>query len=374
MRSVSSEGKHKCLPTTVCWGVKKEKRKRQSELRAKRETIMMNKAMITNETKKRNTRYSNNQETRKPLEQYDNSTLSIAFSCSILRNVPSDRQAVQLLGHIARITSIFKVNEIILFDDRFGISNSSDSVNSTTDNNEVAERAIRVLEYCECPQYLRKHLFKRHPDLQFAGLLYPLTIPHHYKIDDEWIYREGVVTKEKSPENKCSYINVGLENSILSDRRLKSGLRVTVKQNITDDKDNVPSSSLLTCKIVSPNEPFVELSIYWGYRVRYANTIDEVMSSPLFNEPYDVTIGTSDKGISVDSIQYFKKYKHALIVFGGVYGLESFFKPNENDGSTTSAEYFDFYVNTCPNQGTRTIRTEEAICISLASLRPLLCR
>jgi len=31
---------------------------------------------------------------------------------------------------------------------------------------------------------------------------------------------------------------------------------------------------------------------------------------------------------------------------------------------------FDLYVNTCPSQGSRTIRTEEAILISLAALQP----
>ena len=31
---------------------------------------------------------------------------------------------------------------------------------------------------------------------------------------------------------------------------------------------------------------------------------------------------------------------------------------------------FDMYLNTCPKQGSRTIRTEEAILVSLAALRP----
>jgi predicted SPOUT superfamily RNA methylase MTH1 len=29
-------------------------------------------------------------------------------------------------------------------------------------------------------------------------------------------------------------------------------------------------------------------------------------------------------------------------------------------------EVFDLYLNTCPNQGSRTIRTEEAVLISMA--------
>ena len=33
---------------------------------------------------------------------------------------------------------------------------------------------------------------------------------------------------------------------------------------------------------------------------------------------------------------------------------------------------FDMYINTCPNQGSRTIRSEEAILISLSYLQPAL--
>lgn len=35
-----------------------------------------------------------------------------------------------------------------------------------------------------------------------------------------------------------------------------------------------------------------------------------------------------------------------------------------------SSELFDMWVNTCPGQGSRTIRTEEAVLITLARLRP----
>lgn len=38
-------------------------------------------------------------------------------------------------------------------------------------------------------------------------------------------------------------------------------------------------------------------------------------------------------------------------------------------GSESSA-LFDMWVNTCPGQGSRTIRTEEAVLITLARLRP----
>ena len=42
----------------------------------------------------------------------------------------------------------------------------------------------RLLQYLECPQYLRKHIFPVHPDLRAVGLLAPLDAPHHLRIDE----------------------------------------------------------------------------------------------------------------------------------------------------------------------------------------------
>jgi predicted SPOUT superfamily RNA methylase MTH1 len=43
---------------------------------------------------------------------------------------------------------------------------------------------------------------------------------------------------------------------------------------------------------------------------------------------------------------------------------------NKLNSSENIAKNFDLYLNTCMNQGLRTIRTEEAILITLAVIRP----
>lgn len=53
----------------------------------------------------------------------------------------------------------------------------------------------RILQFCECPQYLRRKFFPMHPDLQFAGLLPPLDMPHHLRRGDVVPFREGVVVE-----------------------------------------------------------------------------------------------------------------------------------------------------------------------------------
>ena len=58
-------------------------------------------------------------------------------------------------------------------------------------------------------------------------------------------------------------------------------------------------------------------------------------------------------------------------MFGGVKGLEVALKQDEELKELEDpGVLFDLYLNTCPKQGSRTIRTEEAILVSLAALRP----
>ena len=88
-----------------------------------------------------------------------------------------------------------------------------------------------------------------------------------------------------------------------------------------------------------------------------------------------MTVGTSERGSNVDNCILRKeenqKFKHLLIVFGGVKGLEVALKQDQELSEIDDpSALFDIYLNTCPKQGSRTIRTEEAILVSLAALRP----
>jgi hypothetical protein len=67
-------------------------------------------------------------------------------------------------------------------------------------------------------------------------------------------------------------------------------------------------------------------------------------------------------------------FDHLLIVFGGVAGIE---ESVDADKSTAlpdkySRKLFDVWVNICPYQGSRTIRSEEAVFIALARLSPFI--
>jgi predicted SPOUT superfamily RNA methylase MTH1 len=72
----------------------------------------------------------------------------------------------------------------------------------------------------------------------------------------------------------------------------------------------------------------------------------------------------------------FKKYsgfKHSLIFFGGLGGIEGLvedLETNQNMQSSNIRKSFDEYINTCPEIGTRNLRTEESILMTLGALLP----
>lgn len=223
----------------------------------------------------------------------------------------------------------------------------------------------RILQYLECPQYLRKFFFPLHKDLKFSGLLNPLDAPHHLRQYNEFNFREGVISNKPFKDNKGSFVNIGLLNDCLIDTHLPAGLRVTVKLN--DDQDL--KSKKLRGTVVPPSQPRLDTGIYWGYNVRIAETLTEIFNQSPYENGYDLTIGTSDKGRSVHQIENKSmNYNHALIVFGGLQGLESAIENDDKVNVDDPSELFQEYVNVVPGQGSRTIRTEEAILIAMASL------
>lgn len=124
------------------------------------------------------------------------STVSIAVPGSILDNAQSQELRTYLAGQIARAACVFNVDEVIVFDD-VGIESASNPKRSRVEEtNEDGEQIrhccvqlARILQYLECPQYLRKFFFPLHKDLKFSGLLNPLDAPHHLRQQNDFIYR-----------------------------------------------------------------------------------------------------------------------------------------------------------------------------------------
>ncbi|XP_043662948.1 putative methyltransferase C9orf114 [Drosophila teissieri] len=305
-------------------------------------------------------------------EQANPSTLSIAVPGSILENAQSNELRAYVAGQIARAACIFRVNEVIVFDD-VGIATAretkrsyeADAKGSSTGTVRSSSLQLaRILQYLECPQYLRKYFFPLHKDLKYSGLLNPLDTPHHLRQQSKFRYREGVICDKKAKEGH-SYANVGLLNDVMVDKAIEPGVRVTVKMEHQSDNCKKQRGTL-----VSPDEPRRKTGVYWGYQVRIAHSLSEIFTKSPYASGYDVTLGTSDRGTNVHEVPNRSySFKHMLIVFGGLQGLESALANDEKLTVDEPELLFDHYVNVLPRQGSRTIRTEEALLIALAALQ-----
>ncbi|KAL1132423.1 hypothetical protein AAG570_010378 [Ranatra chinensis] len=290
-------------------------------------------------------------------------TISLVVPGSILDCAQSPQLQAYVAGQIARAACIYNVDEVIVFNDMGDTPSDGIVIDSDKSTWRSCVLLGRILQFLECPQYLRKCIFPIHKDLHYAGLLNPLDAPHHLRADDESLFREGIVTDKRGKHGKGCYANVGLMKPVYLEKTLKPGVRVTVKLLPKEE-----GSKKLKGIVVPPSFPRFECGTYWGYNVRLAKSLSEAIDGCPYKEGYDLLIGTSDKGTPVSEITLGNDYHHCLIVFGGVRGLEIVLETDDKLKVEDVSMLFHHYVNTCPRQGTRTIRTEEAILISLAQL------
>ena len=274
--------------------------------------------------------------------------LVIAIPVSVISDIPHLREKTLEIGLIGRAAAIFRVNEVIVFSDNIGAPY------------QKRERflIVNLLEYMETPQYLRKRLFKLKPELRYAGILPPLRTPHHplerrtkkLKVGDT---REGVII---AVNEGGSIVDIGVDNPILlPNKELLINKRVTIR---IIEAGKSP-------KIVLINRRQIET--YWGYSVTpFKGSFGKLTKSRKF----DLVIATSKSGTPFNKVTNklsteWKKAKSILVAFGApTRGLKEIIT-KEN---LSLNEVTDYIINTIPNQGTETVRTEEAIYASLALL------
>jgi predicted SPOUT superfamily RNA methylase MTH1 len=270
--------------------------------------------------------------------------LSVAIPASLIADTPHLREKTAKLGAIARACSIFRVDEVILYPD-----------DSKHDQRGEMQLCEELLGFIETPPYLRKRLFQLKPSLKFTGIFPPLQTPHHdvpnsihgIRAGD---VRDGVVLSSRGGR---LVVDVGLEETFGCRGNFPVGTRITVTLRDTGTD--------FTCEIVDRTK----ISIYWGYRVRQTKFR---LGTLLEKERYDLTVGTSRYGTNI--LDVWSKFSDSLKNAGSV--LVAFGSPRLglreilNQEGKEAAGSFDFFVNTVPEQSVATVRTEEALIISLS--------
>lgn len=276
--------------------------------------------------------------------------LCVAIPASFVSDVPHLREKTFRIGLVGRAVSIFRVDEVIVFTDM-----------PKTDQSRDINLISTILAYMETPQYLRKRLFKIQPELQYAGVLPPLRTPHHplanrtadLKIGE---FREGAVMGYSKED---TLVDVGVEQpALVAGVKLQTNTRVTVK--ITG-LGKQPKAILANHK---------EIKTYWGYRV----TVSQVPFGQMVKKKlFDLVVATSHRGKPIDTImdELVKSWKQShkiLLAFGA--STQGLFEIAMHERLKLE-DLANFIVNTIPDQGTETVRTEEAVYASLAILNTL---
>jgi predicted SPOUT superfamily RNA methylase MTH1 len=273
--------------------------------------------------------------------------LIIAIPASVISDTPHLREKTGKIGLIGRAAAIFRVDEIVVYRD-----------NPKTAQDSDLDLIATLLGYMETPQYLRKRLFRIEPRLQFAGILPPLRTPHHPvsgKTRDlrAGVYREGVVLSETK---EGLLVDVGVEQpALLREKQHTLAERLTLQVVKTDGRVEVQVANR------------VDVPDYWGYAVKVER---RSLRSAVEGAGADLALGTSRKGKALaeaagELAGRWKEAMSILVVFGsptrGLYEIAA-------DEGVRVEELLDFVVNTVPDQGSETVRTEEAVLASLAVL------
>jgi methyltransferase len=273
--------------------------------------------------------------------------LWITIPDSSLSDEQTKRDKSIKIAQFARACSIFRVKRIYIYHDSLSHFEKEDSYLLKT-----------ILRYLDTPQYLRKILFPMMHQLQYAGVLHPIKAPHHRVVEDikkikAGDVRTGVIVKVKGQ----LFVEVGLASLVPFIGKGFEGKKVNVK--FIDPYPNLKAIEAIEEDIFD----------YWGYEVKEVPSISKLLSSV---EKTDIII-TSRKGRHFKNIEArlsedAKSGRNFLVAFGSPkYGLHDILI---KEGA--SVKPYEHVVNMFPNQGTETVRLEEAVLGTLAILNNVL--
>lgn len=293
--------------------------------------------------------------------------LTVHGSCT------TSEQRINAPSRVARALAAFSIDELVIYDDSPAESRpKAVDHDGYTGDTDPGHYLFHLLSYMETPPFMRKALFPLHPNLRLQGLFPNLEMPHHPHRDEHLPYMEGLTVAGKPAAGHETLVEIGLRQPVSIREAIPPKTRVTLR---------LAPASFAGAEAVDPAVPRTEAGYYWGYQLRQCSSLSAVFTESAYADGYDVSIGTSERGMPTS--QAFPRattstldFQHLLVVLGGPRGLE-YAAMNDADladvgiGKANVRDAFDHWVNVLPGQGTRNIRTDEAIFMALMDLRRL---
>jgi len=280
-------------------------------------------------------------------------TTSVLVPNSLAREAEDRREATRKLGSVARAAAMFRVDRLTVFPDSDGVRRWEDGFVET------------VLRYAATPPYLRKAVWDRRDELEYAGVLPPLRVRSRTGSgsDESGSLRQGIVT-EVGADGRVR-VNCGLQHPVSlpvpDGPDIGEGERVTVR---------VSSRRPVRAKIVDESPA--------GFAVDRAG-----LDAALERDDAGLTVAASRHGEEL-SVTRLGQLVEALdgagdeagtgdltVAFGAPErGLPAMLgtDPPASGETGDDGDRFDLWLNTVPNQGSEVVRTEEAVFATLAPL------
>ncbi|CAI4211161.1 unnamed protein product [Parascedosporium putredinis] len=195
---------------------------------------------------------------------------------------------------------------------------------------------------------MRKALFPLHQNLRLGGKLPSLDMPHHPH-PKEWIpYREGVTISR--PKGKTGSPSTRVT--------LHFATETTTTPEAVHPLPHAPRAATTGASPSAAAPPSPPSS-----QRAHTRTATTSASAPR----------SAASPCPAPSPGKIPDFKHLLVVFGGPKGIEYAAGNDPELGKmlqegTKTRELFDHWINVLPGQGSRTIRTEEAMFIGLTAL------
>ncbi len=289
-------------------------------------------------------------------------TKSILVPSSLAREAEDKREATRKIGYVARAATIFRIDRLTVYPDPTGEEKYGDGFVAT------------VLRYAATPPDLRKELWEKRDELEYAGVLPPLRARSQTGSGSEGSgsLRQGIVTKAGTDGRVR--VNCGMQHPISlpvpTGMQVREGERVAVR---------VSSREPIRAKLVDTS-----LTGYHVDRSEIDTAVDRsnaglTIAASRYGKSLapgrldDIARQCHTAGVNTVDGEADSETEHAYTVAFGApeRGLPEILgtTPEEirEDGCKETGG-FDLWLNTVPNQGSQVVRTEEAVFATLACL------
>ncbi|MFW9911104.1 MAG: putative RNA uridine N3 methyltransferase [Candidatus Thorarchaeota archaeon] len=267
-------------------------------------------------------------------------SLHVAIPDTSLVDCSDLRQKTVKSGILARAMAVFRVERVIVYE----------TGNLRSKTKRDSDLLVRLLEFMDTPQYLRRRIFPKTPSLKFVGLLPPLR------------------TRSHPLDSEPSELSVGMTRWGVQVRLGKVDIGVG---ELIDHSEALSERSPTLLRIIETTPKIrvkpinrSEIERYWGFDVERITSLADRLS----DAAHMTRIIFSRKAppyhrLENEIASTVANTRSILAVFGGpMHGVAELLS-SEKDAIKKNS---DFWVNTILGQGTETVRLEEAVLASLA--------